>query len=194
MKAWVRAAGKLARYEHIGWKVWPHSRCWSFHSGASPSPGARAAARGRAGPPSWHGTACAWGADMGVQDPRWPRSDPGRRDGSRSIARPVPSSTYRIGHFGDFGCVHKGVVGSGFPEATMVADWRAGSLAWLVQDRRSGTRACRQSQAAPAIGMEPGRVTSFPAAIPWSISALDDAMSPAMNAVAAAWYARAPAP
>ena len=35
MKAWVRAAGKLARYEHIGWKVWPHSRCWSFHSGAS---------------------------------------------------------------------------------------------------------------------------------------------------------------
>ena len=34
MKAWVSAAGKLARYEHIGWKAWPHSRCWSFHSGA----------------------------------------------------------------------------------------------------------------------------------------------------------------
>ena len=35
MNAWVRAAGKLARYEHIGWNAWPHSRCWSFHSGAS---------------------------------------------------------------------------------------------------------------------------------------------------------------
>ena len=35
MNAWVKAAGKLARYEHIGWKAWPHSRCWSFHSGAS---------------------------------------------------------------------------------------------------------------------------------------------------------------
>ena len=32
--AWVRAAGKLARYEHIGWNEWPHRRCWSFHSGA----------------------------------------------------------------------------------------------------------------------------------------------------------------
>ena len=35
MKAWVRAAGKLARYEHIGWNEWPHRRCWAFHSGAS---------------------------------------------------------------------------------------------------------------------------------------------------------------
>ena len=34
MNAWVRAAGKLARYEHIGWNAWPHRRCWSFHSGA----------------------------------------------------------------------------------------------------------------------------------------------------------------
>src|ERR1035437_1588832 len=34
MKAWARLAGKLARYEHIGWKLWPQSRCWSFHSGS----------------------------------------------------------------------------------------------------------------------------------------------------------------
>ena len=30
-----QGGGKLARYEHIGWNGWPHSRCWSFHSGAS---------------------------------------------------------------------------------------------------------------------------------------------------------------
>src|SRR4051794_9461823 len=34
MKAWLRAAGKLARYEHIGWNEWPQSRCCAFHSGA----------------------------------------------------------------------------------------------------------------------------------------------------------------
>ena len=42
MKAWARAAGKLARYEHIGWNEWPHSRCWSFHSGAMPIAGSSA--------------------------------------------------------------------------------------------------------------------------------------------------------
>ena len=39
MNAWARAAGKLARYEHIGWNGWPHRRCWSFHSGAMASGG-----------------------------------------------------------------------------------------------------------------------------------------------------------
>src|SRR5689334_20874464 len=34
MKACASAAGKLARYEHIGWSAGPQSRCWSFHSGA----------------------------------------------------------------------------------------------------------------------------------------------------------------
>jgi hypothetical protein len=33
MKACAREAGKLARYEHIGWNEWPQSRCWTFHSG-----------------------------------------------------------------------------------------------------------------------------------------------------------------
>src|SRR5664279_791132 len=39
MKACTRLAGKLARYEHMGWKLWPQSRCWSFHSGAMESCG-----------------------------------------------------------------------------------------------------------------------------------------------------------
>src|SRR4051812_23848088 len=51
MKAWARAAGKLARYEHIGWSEWPHRRAWSFHSGAIAISGRRggagAAASGR---------------------------------------------------------------------------------------------------------------------------------------------------
>src|SRR5260221_3958231 len=34
MNAWARAAGKLARYEHIGWNEWPHSLRWAFHSGS----------------------------------------------------------------------------------------------------------------------------------------------------------------
>ena len=34
MKAWASDAGKLARYEHIGWRVWPQRRAWSFHSGS----------------------------------------------------------------------------------------------------------------------------------------------------------------
>ena len=34
MKACTRLAGKLARYEHMGWKLWPQSRCWFFHSGS----------------------------------------------------------------------------------------------------------------------------------------------------------------
>src|SRR3954470_21844643 len=34
MNAWARAAGKLARYEHIGWSVWPHSRGCAFQSGS----------------------------------------------------------------------------------------------------------------------------------------------------------------
>ena len=42
MKAWARAAGKLARYEHIGWNEWPQRRCWSFHSGAIPIAGSSA--------------------------------------------------------------------------------------------------------------------------------------------------------
>ena len=42
MKAWARAAGKLARYEHIGWSDGPHSRAWSFHSGAIGSTGSAA--------------------------------------------------------------------------------------------------------------------------------------------------------
>src|ERR1035437_819240 len=39
MKAWTRPAGKLARYEHMGWKLWPERRCWSFHSGSIASCG-----------------------------------------------------------------------------------------------------------------------------------------------------------
>src|SRR3954469_8224394 len=34
MNAWARAAGKLARYEHIGWRLWPHSRGCAFQSGS----------------------------------------------------------------------------------------------------------------------------------------------------------------
>src|SRR5690349_20594983 len=34
MNAWASAAGKLARYEHIGWSAGPHSRACYFHSGA----------------------------------------------------------------------------------------------------------------------------------------------------------------
>ena len=34
MNAWVKAAGKLARYEHMGWNEWPHSRCWAFQPGS----------------------------------------------------------------------------------------------------------------------------------------------------------------
>ena len=37
--AWARAAGKLARYEHIGWNEWPHRRGWSFQSGSRASRG-----------------------------------------------------------------------------------------------------------------------------------------------------------
>ena len=97
MNAWVRAAGKLARYEHIGWNEWPHRRCWAFHSGwmaiAGSSSGssraswaaAAALGRPRLGP-----------ADMGVSSPRWPGPITGRRDGARSVApvsgaeRPLP--------------------------------------------------------------------------------------------------------
>ena len=50
MNAWARAAGKLARYEHIGWRAWPHSRCWSFHSGAMSIAGRPGSALGRAPP------------------------------------------------------------------------------------------------------------------------------------------------
>ena len=39
MKAWASDAGKLARYEHIGWRLWPQRRAWSFHSGSIPSAG-----------------------------------------------------------------------------------------------------------------------------------------------------------
>ena len=39
MKAWASDAGKLARYEHIGWNGWPHRRCWAFHSGSIASRG-----------------------------------------------------------------------------------------------------------------------------------------------------------
>src|SRR5436305_9858312 len=39
MKAWATAAGKLARYEHIGWREWPHRRGWSFQSAATPISG-----------------------------------------------------------------------------------------------------------------------------------------------------------
>src|SRR5258706_9274603 len=42
MNAWASAAGKLARYEHIGWRVGPHRRAWSFHSGAIGSAGSAA--------------------------------------------------------------------------------------------------------------------------------------------------------
>jgi hypothetical protein len=49
MKAWARAAGKLARYEHIGWNEWPQSRCCSFHSGAIPIGGSAPGAPGTAG-------------------------------------------------------------------------------------------------------------------------------------------------
>ena len=34
MNAWASEAGKLARYEHIGWRLWPQRRAWSFHSGS----------------------------------------------------------------------------------------------------------------------------------------------------------------
>ena len=34
MKAWTSEAGKLARYEHMGWRLWPQRRAWSFHSGS----------------------------------------------------------------------------------------------------------------------------------------------------------------
>src|SRR5262245_34998196 len=34
MKAWASDAGKLARYEHIGWNEWPHRRGWAFQSGS----------------------------------------------------------------------------------------------------------------------------------------------------------------
>src|SRR3954447_18312932 len=34
MNECARAAGKLARYEHIGCRLWPHRRGWPFHSGS----------------------------------------------------------------------------------------------------------------------------------------------------------------
>src|SRR3990172_3717997 len=53
MKGWVSAAGKLARYEHIGWNGWPHSRCCAFHSGSSPRRGNSVASSSA----SWAGAA-----------------------------------------------------------------------------------------------------------------------------------------
>src|SRR3954471_4831851 len=53
MNAWARAAGKLARYEHIGWSEWPHSRDWSFQSAATPSSGRTGSGDSARGSGSW---------------------------------------------------------------------------------------------------------------------------------------------
>src|SRR6185436_7773622 len=77
-------AGKLARYEHIGWKEWPHSRCWSFHSGVRPI-GGSSSGSSRA---SWPEEATRAGrADTAVPVLPDPASIPGRDVGPRSVAR-----------------------------------------------------------------------------------------------------------
>src|SRR4051794_5727796 len=86
MKACARAAGKLARYEHIGWKEWPQRRCCAFHSGSIAMAGsdtgrsrasccAAVGVRARVGPAVMGGTVlCVCG------------TDPGRCDRPRSLA------------------------------------------------------------------------------------------------------------
>ena len=83
MNAWARAAGKLARYEHIGWRVGPHSRCWSFHSGASASSGSPSGSS-RASWPA--GVAADRDASCGRRSGR--RAGPSRRQ-PPCVARPL---------------------------------------------------------------------------------------------------------
>ena len=64
MNAWVRAAGKLARYEHIGWNEWPHRRCCVFHSGSSAIAGSSSGSS-RA---SWPAAGARDGARFGPAD------------------------------------------------------------------------------------------------------------------------------
>ena len=78
MKAWASAAGKLARYEHIGWRVWPHSRCCAFHSGSRARLGSALGSSRASWPGSWR---MVWSGIPGFIGPRerWavPREGPG---------------------------------------------------------------------------------------------------------------------
>src|SRR4029079_14434591 len=89
MKAWLRAAGKLARYEHIGWNAWPHSRCWSFHSGAM-------ARIGSSGDDAGTRSSASWAAAVALRGVVIPGSGSLEADGPRSIAR----ATAGIGRLG----------------------------------------------------------------------------------------------
>ena len=83
MKAWARAAGKLARYEHIGWNEWPHSRCWSFHSGAIPIDGSVAGCSTARPRGSWETRGSGVVIDSSI----------GRSEGARSIPRVIRATS-----------------------------------------------------------------------------------------------------